>query len=164
MMESLGDLNITKEQQNIHSLYNQNETWLSEKGAWLTYFILVVFMHLVLLSIPFFDTATAWTMTNVIHNVGNYFLLHHVKGAPFQTFDQGTARKLTHWEQIDHGEMYTTTRKFLTLIPVVLFILASFYSDYNQWHFLLNFSTLALAVIPKLPQLYKVRLFGINKY
>ena len=69
MMESLGDLNITKEQQNIHSLYNQNETWLSEKGAWLTYFILVVFLHLVLLSIPFFDTATAWTMTNVIHNV-----------------------------------------------------------------------------------------------
>eukprot|EP00794_Sanderia_malayensis_P003446 gene3446-3942_t len=66
--------------------------------------------------VPFFDTATAWTMTNVIHNVGNYVLLHHVKGAPFQTFDQGQSRKLTHWEQIDHGEMYTMTRKFLTLV------------------------------------------------
>ena len=69
LLDNFGEMEIAKEQQNIHSMYNQNETWLSEKGAWLTYFILVVFMHLVLLSVPFFDTATAWTMTNVIHNV-----------------------------------------------------------------------------------------------
>ncbi len=56
---------------NIHNMDNQNETWLSERGAWLTYFILVVFLHLVLLSVPFFDTATAWTMTNMIHNLVN---------------------------------------------------------------------------------------------
>ena len=82
-MENLGEMNISKEQQNVHSLYNQNETWLSEKGAWLTYFILIVFLHLVLLSVPFFDTATAWTMTNVIHNVvaitcSSEFLKYHL--------------------------------------------------------------------------------------
>ena len=69
LLGNVDEMETTKEQHNIHSLYNQNETWLSEKGAWLTYFILVVFLHLVLLSVPFFDTATAWTMTNVIHNL-----------------------------------------------------------------------------------------------
>ena len=70
LLDNFDEMEASKEhQQNVHSLCNQNETWLSEKGAWLTYFILVVFLHLVLLSVPFFDTATAWTMTNVIHNV-----------------------------------------------------------------------------------------------
>lgn len=31
-------------------------------------------------------------------------------------------------------------------------------------HFLINVLALLIAVIPKLPQLHGVRLFGINKY
>jgi hypothetical protein len=36
----------------------------------------------------------------------------------------GTVRRLTHWEQLDHGLQYTPTRKFLTIVPVILFFLA----------------------------------------
>ena len=50
----------------------------------------------------------------------NYVLLHHLKGAPFETYDQGQSRRLTHWEQIDAGEMNTGTRKFLTFAPIIL--------------------------------------------
>lgn len=87
-----------------------------------------------------------------------------MKSHPWITFDQGNCRRLTHWEQIDHGVQYTPTRKFLTIIPIVLFILTSHYSDYERIHFALNIVSLAFVLLPKLPAFHKVRLFGINKY
>lgn len=49
-----------------------------------------------------------------------YLLLHTVKGTPFETPDQGKARLLTHWEQMDYGVQFTASRKFLTITPIVL--------------------------------------------
>lgn len=49
-----------------------------------------------------------------------YLLLHTVKGTPFETPDQGKDRLLTHWEQIDYGLQCTSSRKFLSISPVVL--------------------------------------------
>ena len=62
---------------------------------WLTYALGVGLLHIVLLSIPFFSVPVAWTLTNVIHNLGMYVFLHAVKGTPFETPDQGKARLLT---------------------------------------------------------------------
>ena len=87
-----------------------------------------------------------------------------MKSHPWITFDQGSNRRLTHWEQLDYGIQYTPTRKFLTIIPILLFILASLYSRHDSLHFAINFSSLAFVLIPKLPYFHKVRLFGINKY
>ena len=47
-------------------------------------------------------------------------MFHHVKGTPYETADQGAVQRLTNWEQIDDGEQFTATRKFLTSVPVVL--------------------------------------------
>ena len=44
------------------------------------------------------------------------------------------------------------------------FLLTSFYTKYDFNHFAVNFATLLLVLIPKLPQFHMVRLFGINKY
>ncbi|KAJ0064371.1 hypothetical protein NL108_006384, partial [Boleophthalmus pectinirostris] len=49
-----------------------------------------------------------------------YLFLHTVKGTPFETPDQGKARLLTHWEQMDNGIQFTASRKFLTISPIVL--------------------------------------------
>jgi hypothetical protein len=59
----------------------------------------------------------------------------------------GTVRLLTHWEQLDHGLQYTPTRKFLTIIPILLFFLASFYTHYQSTHFLLNSISLAFVLV-----------------
>uniref|UniRef100_A0AC11CW75 Uncharacterized protein n=1 Tax=Ovis aries TaxID=9940 RepID=A0AC11CW75_SHEEP len=88
----------------------------------------------------------------------------HVKGTPFETPDQGKARLLTHWEQMDYGVQFTASRKFLTITPIVLYFLTSFYTKYDQIHFILNTVSLMSVLIPKLPQLHGVRIFGINKY
>lgn len=50
----------------------------------------------------------------------NYLFLHQIKGTPWQLMDQGKARLMTAWEQIDYGQQFTTTRKFITIIPIVL--------------------------------------------
>ncbi|KAG8192628.1 hypothetical protein JTE90_017192 [Oedothorax gibbosus] len=144
---------------------NPNAHWLSSRGVWLSYVLLVLLLHLALLSFPFLTVAATWTLTSLAHNTVMFVVLHVVKGTPWESGDQGKkVRWLTHWEQIDNGEQFTATRKFLTLVPIALFFLASFYTKYDSTHFLLNFSSLVVSVVPKLPQFHRVRLFGINKY
>ncbi|KAK3519368.1 hypothetical protein QTP70_026860 [Hemibagrus guttatus] len=147
-----------------HSEVNPNTRVMNSRGIWLTYLLLTVVLHIVLLSIPFLSVPIVWTLTNVIHNLAMYVFLHTVKGTPFETPDQGKARLLTHWEQMDYGIQFTSSRKFLTISPIVLYILASFYTKYDATHFLINTSSLLSVLLPKLPQFHGVRLFGINKY
>ncbi|XP_022258396.1 ORM1-like protein 1 [Limulus polyphemus] len=99
---------------------NPNSSWLSSKGMWLTYGVGILGLHLVLLSFPFLSVAWAWTLTNVVHNTGMFILLHIIKGTPWEPGDQGKSYFLTHWEQIDNGEQFTKTKKFLTVVPIVL--------------------------------------------
>lgn len=49
-------------------------------------------------------------------------------------------------------------------VPLRSYFLASFYTKYNPTHFVINTASLLSVLIPKLPQLHGVRLFGINKY
>ncbi|CAK6443331.1 unnamed protein product [Pipistrellus nathusii] len=147
-----------------HSEVNPNTRVMNSRGIWLAYIILVGLLHVVLLSIPFFSIPVVWTLTNVIHNLAMYVFLHTVKGTPFETPDQGKARLLTHWEQMDYGLQFTSSRKFLSISPIILYLLASFYTKYDAAHFLINTASLLSVLLPKLPQFHGVRLFGINKY
>ncbi|CAD7685730.1 unnamed protein product [Nyctereutes procyonoides] len=103
--------------------------------------------------IPFFSRPVVWTLNNVLHNLATYVFLHTVKGTPFETPDQGKARPLTHWEQMDYS-----------ISPIVLYLLASFYTKYDATHFPINTTSLLSVLLPKLPQFHGVHLFGINKY
>uniref|UniRef100_A0A8C4CB63 ORM1-like protein n=1 Tax=Denticeps clupeoides TaxID=299321 RepID=A0A8C4CB63_9TELE len=134
-----------------HSEVNPNTRVMSSRGIWLAYLLLTAVLHVVLLSIPFLSVSLVWTLTNVIHNLMMYLFLH-------------TARLLTHWEQMDYGIQFTSSRKFLTISPIVLYILASFYTKYDATHFLVNTVSLLSVLLPKLPQFHGVRIFGINKY
>ncbi|KAK7812841.1 hypothetical protein U0070_025536 [Myodes glareolus] len=90
--------------------------------------------------------------------------LHTAKGTPFETPGQGKALLLTHWEQMDQGLQSTFSRKFLSISPIVLYLLASFYTKYDAAHILINTASLLSVLLPKLPQFHGVCLFGINKY
>jgi len=65
--------------------------------------------------------------------------------------------------QLDDGVQYTGTRKFFTLIPVVLFILATHGTDYRRQPLGLNLGVAIVLLVAKAPALHKVRIFGINK-
>lgn len=143
---------------------NPNTVVWNSPGIWLTYMLITFVVHLVLLSMPWFSTSMSWTLTNVAHGVCMYLFLHTIKGTPFETADQGKYRYSTHWEQMDSGQQFTAARKFFMTIPIALYILASFYSMYDFYHFIVNTFVLLISLLPKLPQLHGVRLFGINKY
>jgi len=90
--------------------------------------------------------------------------MHWVKGAPFWAAeDQGRFAHLTFWEQIDHGRQNTSTKKLLTAIPVVLYLLASMETEWNTALLLVNGVFTVIAVLGKLPFMHKARIFGINK-
>ncbi|CAJ0850976.1 11269_t:CDS:2, partial [Entrophospora sp. SA101] len=102
------------------------------------------------------DTLDQSALPNLHSNWVNY------KGVPFD-FNSGAYDGLTLWEQIDNGAQYTPAKKYLTAVPIVLFLLSTHYTHYDVFTFLINFAFLLIALIAKLPQLHKVRLFGINK-
>ncbi|KAG7255201.1 hypothetical protein CRUP_019477 [Coryphaenoides rupestris] len=160
-----------------HSEVNPNTRVMNSRGMWLSYLLGIGLLHLILLSIPVasvplgtpFETPDQGKARLLTHweqmDYGcMYLLLHTVKGTLFETPDQGKARLLTHWEQMDYGVQFTASRKFLTITPIILYILTSFYTKYDRGHFVVNTVSLLTVLIPKLPQLHGVRLFGINKY
>lgn len=69
--------------------------------------------------------------------------------------------RLTMWEQIDNGAQYTPAKKWLTSLPIILFLLSTHYTRYTRHPalFSLNIvSLVGLALIPKLPQLHRQRI------
>ncbi|KAE8750572.1 hypothetical protein FOCC_FOCC002552 [Frankliniella occidentalis] len=147
-----------------HGNANPNTTWLKSRGMWVSYILGMLILHLIILSVPLLSVAMAWTVTNLIHNLSHLIFLHSLKGAPWIPQDQGDCRSLTHWEQIDDGAQFTKTRKFLFAAPIVLFLLTCFYTKNDTSHFVVNLVSLVIVIVPKLPQLHEVRIFGINKY
>lgn len=78
--------------------------------------------------------------------------------------DQGKYDLLTFWEQVDSQVYGTRNRKLFTLMPVVLFVLATHGTDFRKQPLGLNLVVVLVLLIAKLPALHKVRIFGINKY
>ena len=51
-----------------------------------------------------------------------FLILHMEKGTPFETTDQAKYRYLTVWEQLDKGEHFSASKKFLTVVPIALLV------------------------------------------
>ncbi|PKU63792.1 ORM1-like protein 2 [Dendrobium catenatum] len=140
---------------------NKNTEWFMYPGVWTTYIFIIFFTWLTVLSVFGCTPGMAWTIVNLTHFAVTYYFFHWKKGTPFAE-DQGIYNRLTWWEQIDNGKQLTDNRKFLTVLPVVLYLIASHTTDYQ--HPMLFFNTLAVIVlvIAKFPNMHKVRIFGIN--
>lgn len=52
-----------------HGESNPNTNWLDSRGLWISYAMGMLVLHLILLSVPVFSVAVAWTLTNIIHNL-----------------------------------------------------------------------------------------------
>lgn len=150
---------------NIKTLITSNSIMTEKKillGFYLFYLLFVTVFHLILLSI--FSTPMAWTLTLQTHNFAHFIFLHMLKGAPWMSVDSHEHIRETHWEQIDEGKQWSRQRKILFALPIILFLLTCLYTQNNETHFIFNFLSLVLCIIPKLPAFHHRRLFGINKY
>ena len=100
--------------------------------------------------IPGVSQETSWTLTNISYMFGSFLMFHWVRGIPFE-FNAGAYDNLNMWEQIDNGDQYTPTKKFLLCVPIVLFLLSTHYTHYDLTYFTINVLATLGVVIPKLP-------------
>lgn len=91
-------------------------------------------------------------------------MLHWNKGSPvMEDAIGGQYDQLTFWEQIDGGAQFTLNKKLFTVIPVLLFLWASYDTQWEVDALALDFIALAIVLIGKSPFMHKVRILGINK-
>lgn len=135
---------------------NLNADWVHYKGAWIIHFVIILILKMFFNFISLLDNNWKWTLTNLTYNIGSYIMFHQVKGIPFE-FNNGAFDNLTMWEQIDDGDQYTPTKKFLMLVPIGLFLISTHYTNYNLNLFILNGVSCLCVVVPKLPISHRLR-------
>lgn len=118
---------------------NVNAEWVNMKGAlsmltagaWVIHVVLVVLAKLIINEIPGISDSIKWTIINLgymmvrgcISPQVSYIIFHYVKGAPLD-LNSGAYDELTLWEQIDQGFQYTPAKKYLTSLPIGLYVRA----------------------------------------
>eukprot|EP01006_Ploeotia_vitrea_P046909 TRINITY_DN67072_c3_g10_i1.p1 TRINITY_DN67072_c3_g10~~TRINITY_DN67072_c3_g10_i1.p1 ORF type:complete len:112 (-),score=57.70 TRINITY_DN67072_c3_g10_i1:60-395(-) len=108
------------------------------------------------------DQKYAWTVIHVLCTAFHVYFLHWKLGSPFWD-NSGDYDRLTFWEQIDNGVQYTANRKFLTVVPVIVYLLASASTNWATHPLVMNTAVLVLELLGKAGFMHRVRLFGINK-
>lgn len=151
----------TQEEENDQQvLPNMNASWVSQRGAWLIHFVLLILLKLFFNLLPGLNSSPnwSWTLTNLTYNSGCYIMFHMIKGTPFE-FNGGAYDNLTMWEQIDNETLYTPSRKFIISVPIILFFLITHYTTLNYKLFIFNFIiTFLIGIIPKLPSTHRLRI------
>lgn len=122
------------------------------------FFLLKIFFSL----IPGVSREVSWSLANLTYNVFSFIMFHWITGVPFE-LNQGEYEGLTLWEQIDGGDQFTRTRKFLLALPILFFLISTHFSYYDLPKFTVNIVACLINVVAKLPQMHKVRIFGINR-
>ncbi|KAJ5679623.1 Protein ORM1 [Penicillium macrosclerotiorum] len=130
---------------------------VARTGAWTIHFVLIAALKILFDIIPGVSQETSWTLTNISYMFGSFLMFHWVRGIPFE-FNAGAYDNLNMWEQIDNGDQYTPTKKFLLCVPIVLFLLSTHYTHYDLTYFTINFLATLAVVIPKLPFSHRLRI------
>lgn len=129
---------------------NHNSDWVSGKGAWSIHIFLIAAAKIFFNTLPGVSQELGWTLTNLSYMAGSFLMFHWVRGIPFD-FNSGAYDQLNMWEQMDNGAQYTPAKKFLTAVPIVLFLLSTHYTHYDFTMFVVNLWALMMVLIPKLP-------------
>ncbi|GAM82665.1 hypothetical protein ANO11243_006470 [Dothideomycetidae sp. 11243] len=140
---------------------NLNSQWVNSKGAWVIHFVLIVLLKILFDIVPGISPQMSWTLTNITYMCGSFLMFHWVRGVPFE-FNAGAYDNLNMWEQIDSGDQYTPTKKFLLTVPILLFLVSTHYTQYDLIYFMINFMATLAVVIPKLPALHRMRVTFFN--
>lgn len=139
---------------------NKNIDWMSGRSTFICY---IFFCSLLwgIFHLAGHDPKTCWTSLNVIHGVLTFIFFHWIKGCPDDS-NQGDYNHLTLFEQIDGGIPWTVTKKFLMLAPTVLAWSACHFSHYEPNSCVTNIGIFLICIIAKIPEMHRVRIFGIN--
>ncbi|GAA5980261.1 hypothetical protein JCM11641_005522 [Rhodosporidiobolus odoratus] len=144
------------------ALTNVNAEWVNYKGAWLIHVFFIALAIVLLETVPGISQDVTWTIVNLGYLSATYIIFHYVTGVPFDmTNNSGVYDNLTLWEQIDSGAQYTPAKKWLTSLPIVLFLVSTHYTRYDSHPQLFTLNLVALLCVglaPKLPIFHRQRI------
>lgn len=149
-----------KKSPSIPQLLNKNVTFIDNPICWVFYVLLFIILRVMLSGIGI-PTSAAWTLVNCIHGGITFLIFHWIKGTPFID-DHGAYSTLTFWEQIDESVQFSRARKFLIIFPIILLYLSLDAGHWELAYAWFNLPVFAIVIIPKLPFMHGVRIFGIN--
>ena len=142
---------------------NKTVSWVHFAGfRWIYCFSILMAWWVVRMFITA-DAARVWMIVLASHTALTFVLFHWIRGQPEGGLQGESVAHLTFWEQIDGGVYGTPTRKFLIIVPVLLFFIATYNGGDNLNALAFNGLCTAVAVVPKHVGFHNVRLFGINK-
>ncbi|OCF37280.1 hypothetical protein I316_01189 [Kwoniella heveanensis BCC8398] len=138
---------------------NENADWVNAPGAWMIHPLLILLGKMLIDAIPGMTQDVSWTIVNLGYITVSFLIFHHNTGIPFESnlTSAGAYDDLTLWEQIDSGAQYTPSKKWLTSVPIGLFLISTHYTKYDYTLFCLNFAALIFVLFPKLPVLHRLR-------
>lgn len=119
-------------------------------GAWAIHGVCIILLKLLFNCFPGVNQERSWTLVNITYMAASFLMFHWVRGVPFE-FNAGAYDNLNMWEQIDNGDQYTPAKKFLLVVPILVFLLSTHFTHYDLTYFIINFLAVLLVVIPKLP-------------
>lgn len=142
---------------------NKNVNWVGKRFYVFYVFVLLVASYVchVLLVDRLLTWDQAWTLVNVVHGIINFTVMHYFTGVPAD-LDNDEFHQLTWWEQLDDGVAWTSKKRNLIVISVLLFLIVSQLTEYKLRYLFLNVVVLGIVIVPKLPQFYRVRLQTTN--
>lgn len=139
---------------------NVNVSFLDSRGFWVFYGMVIGVFQFFLWMLQVPSTLSA-SIIHLLHTILTFRLLHWNKGS-VALQDYGVYDDLTFWEQIDDGKQYTVTRKLMTIVPVLIFLWASYESSWKLEFLVINSIALVIILLAKTPYMYRVRILGIN--
>jgi hypothetical protein len=167
---------------------NRNTDWFVEAGPalLLTYISIVLTILLTFLAfVP--EPKVAWTLTNIVHVLVTLIYLHWIKGNPADYMDgtQGEMNAMTLWEQIVSapsihlhdspsvmlrkgqvmidGGATGSGRDVLVVVPTLLALASCYVANFESIYAIPNVILWAVVMLPKMPFMNGVRIFGINR-
>ena len=151
--------------QNIDLSHNPNTNWITGKGVFLTYTILILIFQIAISSnIVTKESKLSWTVTNVSHMVITFIGMHWVKGSP-NHYGQGELNGMTWYEQLRNNEdaYNDLVRNGLRCVPTCITYLAVHYGEYDRTLIVINGLCMAICLVAKMDSLLGVRVLGINR-
>ncbi|KAI5168554.1 hypothetical protein PAEPH01_0227 [Pancytospora epiphaga] len=137
---------------------SQNISWTIQRGSWAIHFILTIAFLLTFSQI--FGHSTAWQATVIAYNFVTFIFFHWIVGDPFDA----SYRDFTFWEQMAVQLGQSSTLKFMSLYPVLQFMLVTRLVNWDIRLFVLAVVSLVLVVVPKLGFMHMRRIFGIERH
>ncbi|KAI5186137.1 hypothetical protein NEHOM01_1302 [Nematocida homosporus] len=121
-----------------------NVEWSLEPSTWFGQTLLTATVWFILYQI--FSKTTAWTLTIWLYNIVTFVFFHAILGDPFNQEYSG----FTFWEQLMIQLKGSSGMTFFTVFPIVLFLCGARLAKFNNFLFVINLSSLIIAVLPKL--------------